>query len=220
MPAQIEVKWIKLDRDRMEIDQNFPQEGGVYIFMFNNYPFYVGTAEKGNLGARLNKHYQYFKNRKRTYLDEDYFRNYTPWTKGLLELNTETFFEKVFIPGVSEIKRNEINDLKFSEEKSLNLWHGFEIYFGKIEKSDKRILTTLEKNLQLALHDISYVAHNKDIFNIPLTNSTFFGKLEPGNFQNNYIFDLNTNEIPKSELACSIIPLFIKHMPTHLKIKD
>lgn len=220
MPIQIDVNWIKLHRDGAHIFQNIPQEGGVYIFMYNNYPFYVGTAENGNLGARLNKHYQYFKSRKRTYLNEEYFKDFKPWTMGLLKLNKDNFFEKVFVPGISEIKRNEINDLKFSEDKSLNFWSGFEIYFGKIENSDKRTLTTLEKNIQLALHDASYSAHKKDIFDIPLTNSTFFGKLEPGNFENDYLFYLNTSEITNSVFASSIIPLFNKHKPLHLKIKD
>lgn len=214
----IRTKWIKLERDVHGNILNAPKEGGVYTFIYNKYPFYFGTAEKGNLDSRLKKHATLFKTQKRTYLDMDYFNRFNPWTEGLADLNDDSFFEKVFVPDISGVKTTNDNYFKFSEDNSLNFWRKFEIFFASIENSDKKVITTLEKNLQITFQNIYFKKHKKNML-IPKTISTFFGKIEAGNFMNDYKFEFDTSNLEDDYFKNEILIIVTNELPNHCFIK-
>lgn len=213
----IDVIWKKLNRKPDGSINEFQEDGGVYIFMYNDYPFYVGTSEKGHLNSRISKHASYFKSNKRTYLNTEYFDNFSPWTDGLASLDELNFFNNVFVPDLSLKLEKNTNEISFSSEKSLVFWKNLEIYFGSISDSNKKIIVTLEKNLQLALQNIYFTKHRKDMF-IPKTTSTFFGKVEGGNFMNDFIFELDLTFIADSTLATKVFPMIEKEIPIHIKL--
>lgn len=225
MVQVLNVEWIKIDRDASGKVLNTPKDGGVYIFTLNGYPFYVGTAEKGNLKKRLKTHDQYFKNGKRTYLDLVYFSEHSPWTNGLYLLNDDNVFEKIYVPGISGIKRTNENDLKFSKEKSVHFWKSLEIFFGETQNSDRKSLITLEKHLQITLQNrfiekvISTTELNKNLSQmiIPGTISTFFGKVEASNYLYDYEYEFNLEKIKDSNLAKTVFPMIAN--PDYIKLK-
>lgn len=217
-PKLIDVKWNKLSRSPDGNIIGFQEDGGVYIFMYRDYPFYIGTSEKGHLNSRLKKHASYYKTNQRTYLNTDYFNEFSPWTDGLALLDEKEFFENVFVPKIS-IEKAKSNFKTFqSLEKSFSFWKGLEIYFGAISDSDKKTIVTLEKNLQIALQNIYFDKHKKDLF-IPETTSTFFGKVEAGNFMNDYLFEFDLNSISDTSLATNVFPRIEKEIPYYLKLK-
>lgn len=217
-PKLIDVKWNKLKRSTEGKIIDFQEEGGVYIFIYRDYPFYVGTSEKGHLNSRLKKHASYYKSNQRTYLNTEYFDKFSPWTDGLALLEEKEFFDNVFVPKISLEKSKYSSNIFQSLEKSFSFWKGLEIYFGAISASDKKTIVTLEKNLQIALQNIYFTKHKKDLF-IPGTISTFFGKVEAGNFMNDYFFEFDLTNISDSPLAKNVFPIIEKEIPYYLKLK-
>ncbi len=200
MKETIEVKWEKVQRSSTGEILNSSDEACVYVFLYNHYPFYVGTAETNNFKARMLKHESYFKTGKRTYLQHSYFKDFSPWTKGLDHLNEETFFEHVFVPDISGVKRKSPKDLIFSTFESMQFWQSLEIFVGKMGNAEKKVIVTLEKNIQLFLFDQNCTLKDYKKLHIPHTISTFFGRQEPGNFMLDYEFNHDTTKIIGSDL--------------------
>lgn len=169
---KIEIEWALVKHEsESELRKSAIDGGGIYIFLYNDYPFYVGTAEQGQFGSRLNKHKTLFASAERTFLDPNHFVTISNvrWIDQIKMINEDSLLNYVYVPG----NPNNKVDQSFSRV----FWEKLSIYIGKIQNPEESLIKGVELGLQRFL--IKHASMNESALpNIPGRKYTFFGKQE------------------------------------------
>ena len=196
---KIEIDWVLVKHEsESELRKITIDGGGVYVFLYNDYPYYVGTAKKDQFGSRLNRHKNLFASAKRTFLDPNHFVaiSNVRWIDQIKKINEDSLLNFVFVPGNPNNKVDQAQGRVF--------WDKLSIYIGKIHKPEETLIKGVELGLQRFL--IKYSSMNENILpNIPGRKYTFFGKQESVNLVNNVSHDTSVIE------SSSFIEILLDH---------
>lgn len=188
----------KIDKN---MDSSVLLKGGVYLFLFKNTPFYVGTASI--FSNRLFKHKDLFSKGLRTY-----FPN---WIGNMSDnLWSDDNLKEVYVP-TTERKG-------FDKRKSITFWESLDVLIFLFEKYDKHQAEYLEEKLQNFLRE-ALIVNNESVSialrttkgRIPGTRSYYFGKPEGGKTQYtfNILNDFNNNDLIKEFLSTNLFKQII-----------
>jgi len=165
-----DLHWMLLKEGGQDTLIDFPDSGGVYVFLLSGYPFYVGTAK--SFRRRLRTHRKLFRSLDRTFIDPALLRDSTtPWVEVVKGATPQELARWVFVAGSKTEDRPEV--LK----KSQAFWEGLTIVGAALSDSSPRLLKGVELSLQRFFIEYSQ-RDGRKLPLIPGLRYTFFGKQE------------------------------------------